>query len=371
MSAFDVSLGEEHAVVVDDQNLVWTAGKHSCGRLGVMDALCDDAADVIKAEQVEEEECWNGELDGEDEGGIDDVILTASPLVTAAVFSSLSNNDGHNFNEAIRECVADSSLVSTFICIGKILNQGSDEASDGDETSIGGVCAGGAHSFAFEKAKSQLSTSNLLHICENNVHGCRARLVRGRITRHERVCNYARHACPFAVHGCDKIDLNQIELGEHISSCRFRMTDCQHCGAHVSLATYTTHIKTLCMEVEEECVAGCRSRLKRKDLDGHLLVCPSVKEPCPKCKIMIERRMMSKHQEESCSRRLVKCDMCMEPVIFDMIGLHKCKPPVKEEQEEVEEVKFEKPRVAVGQKEGPKTQAVVKRVGGGYAVKLK
>ena len=195
----------QHLAVVDSQNLIWTSGKNSCGRLGLVDAVCDDVAEVIPAEQVEEKSGFDEDVYGWEEGvaeGAEDeeVILAASSVVVESAFASplntLSNNDGDGFNDAIREVVADSALVTTFICIGKITDDEDSEARSGG--GIGGICSGGAHTFAYVKAAKASAPPDLLYSCENEHFGCRARLLRGRMARHMQVCKFEMKKCPFA-----------------------------------------------------------------------------------------------------------------------------------------------------------------------------
>ena len=173
-------------------------------------------------------------------------------------------------------------------------------------------------------------------------------------------------------YGCDKEDLTKEQLDEHKMVCRFRMTDCAHCGVQVSMALYTTHVQALCMEVREECSGGCGSHFKRKDLVEHLKTCLCVKEACERCKFMVERRMLAEHAAEVCTRRSVVCEKCGGRVIFDMLGLHKCKEPSKKE-EEAEEDEANPPKIANHAAKEPvvKKASVAKRVGGGYALKQK
>jgi len=104
----DIALGEEHSVMICEQGTIWTMGKNNCGRLGVVDAMCDEAENLIEnAIVLDEDDGGREDVGGEDSGDVEGsatsaITLTAYPLPIGV---DSSNNDADNFNEVIREMV--------------------------------------------------------------------------------------------------------------------------------------------------------------------------------------------------------------------------------------------------------------------------
>ncbi|GMI00297.1 hypothetical protein TrVE_jg1833 [Triparma verrucosa] len=355
----DASFGEEHGCLVCDQNMIWSFGKNNCGRLGVVDAVCDDLEEIVEAEVDEE-----GGIDMTGIGGDEEVMAAAIVCSAFAIPVGFGNNENDGFNEAMREVVADSPMLCSPCCIGQI--------AEGEET-VSGVECGGAHTFAYRKFQGT-QPNLLLYPCENEQYGCKVRLLRGRMAVHQRVCKYAVKQCPFASFGCEMFDLNEEEVQTHSQICRFRLTQCSHCAAEVSMAAYNSHVNNFCMEVLETCSA-CARKVPRRELEGHESSCDAMQIPCTKCKLNVARGEMATHLEEHCSRRVVACAECGEKTTYDMISNHlkrcKGKIAIKEEdegeQEEVEAAAPKKIPLSPKKKKAAK-KSESKRVGGGFAI---
>ncbi|GMH83229.1 hypothetical protein TL16_g09525 [Triparma laevis f. inornata] len=360
----DASFGEEHGALVCDQNMIWSFGKNNCGRLGVVDAVCDDAEGIVEAEGRE-----GGMASGSG-------VLDATPIICSAFAIPIGsgNNENDGFNEAMREVVADSPLLCSPCCIGQIAE---------GEQNVSGVTCGGAHTFAYIKFEKMQPTL-LLFPCENEQFGCKARLLRGRMAKHAKCCKYAVKKCPYTSFGCDKFELSEAEATTHVEVCRFRLTKCQHCGSEVSMALYNSHVDIFCTEVLENC-AACGQGVPRRELEAHEESCGAMKVSCTKCKLMIPRGEMAEHLKDFCSRRIVECGECGEKITFDMMGSHlkKCqgknKEEVEEEEEKEEEDEEEEEKVEEVVKKAPlspKKKKLVKksepkRVGGGFNINKK
>ena len=117
--------------MICEQGTIWTFGKNSCGRLGVVDATCDDADDIIEdAIVLNEGGDVEGDESGEDENGRGggehnehNESATAAIAYPLPIPVDAGNNEVDNFNEVIREMVAEAAILPSPTCIGKILDE--------------------------------------------------------------------------------------------------------------------------------------------------------------------------------------------------------------------------------------------------------
>ena len=267
--------------------LVLWQGKNNCGRLGVVDAICDTADCLVEgACLVEDIDGVNTEEEEEEEQsdiGKERTRL-AFPILAAQAVESEGGQSPSTFNYKVREMIEDAPQIESPICIGKVFDKPTSEEERSFSGSEVAVTCGGAHTVAFLKVQSKVPRNPLLHTCENAQFGCRAALTRRRMEIHRKKCIYARFTCPNSASGCDRSELRPDELQRHVATCRFRQVVCK-CGVQLCLKDLKKHLDNVCLEVTEPCEL-CGEEISRRLLESHAENCRSnLKSDAPPVKI--------------------------------------------------------------------------------------
>jgi len=279
----DVSLGEDHCVFLSEEGMVFTAGKTSCGRLGVSRADCVDEG-VVKATVIGDENDFDEGVDEVDEGeerddnnnnGSEAEVNHCKVVESSNV---VMENVGERFVDSISNAfVNDAPLFASPICIGVLFDNDDNDEDEGYSYSNAGtrvgLSSGGAHNVAFRCGKNRNEGSgkvSFLVNCKNTCHGCRGKLLNSLIETHESVCRFATKSCSFVKFGCKEKVLFLNEIEHHEQNCEYRLVPCDKCGEHVStnsLKENGAHAE-ICVQATIEC-GVCGDLVERRDFEEH------------------------------------------------------------------------------------------------------
>jgi hypothetical protein len=124
---------------------------------------------------------------------------------------------------------------------------------------------------------------------------CKWKGTRGNLQDHELTCGYATVACEY---GHDKC-----------GTCR-RMDLKKH---HVSECLYF-----IC-----KCTLGCGQSLTRRDLSKHKKVCPNARAKCERCSQQVRRKEIPHHTEHVCPKSKIYCFAgCKGKMLREQLGGH-------------------------------------------------
>ena len=153
--------------------------------------------------------------------------------------------------------------------------------------------------------KFQRQINELQVYCLQRKHGCRWSGDLGKLNSHLNMdsddgqCKYVLLSCSLS---CGK-KLFRYELRKHASKeCQFRACTCKFCGYASTFEDVTTSHHSECQNYPILCPNSCTKRkLKRGNLEEHLLTCPDETVPCSfsevGCNEKIKRQCLQDHIE--------------------------------------------------------------------------
>ena len=165
--------------------------------------------------------------------------------------------------------------------------------------------------------KFQRQINELQIYCLNKKHGCLWVGELGKLTKHlqqgkiEGECKFVLVSCSLS---CGK-QIFRCELGKHMSEeCPLRTCTCEHCGYSSTYDDVTTMHYPDCPDFPMVCPNSCsEEKLKRSNLDCHLLDCPEEVVSCSfvemGCEGRMKRRCLQQHIEANViQHQLMICD---------------------------------------------------------------
>ena len=165
--------------------------------------------------------------------------------------------------------------------------------------------------------KFQRQINELQVYCLQRKHGCRWCGELGKLSTHLNMdkedgqCKYVMLWCSLS---CGT-RLFRFELKKHTSKeCRFRTCTCKYCGFSSTYEDVTTRHHLECENYPVVCPNSCTKRkLKRGNLNGHLLTCPDEMVTCSfsevGCNEKIKRQCLQEHNEANMiEHQLMICD---------------------------------------------------------------
>ena len=164
--------------------------------------------------------------------------------------------------------------------------------------------------------KLQRQMNELQVHCVKRQNGCRWSGDLGKLSGHLNMdeedgqCKYVLLSCPLT---CGK-KLFRYELRKHTSKeCQFRTCTCKFCGYSSTYEEVTTEHYSECENYPIVCPNACTKRkLKRGNLNEHLLTCPDEVVPCSfsemGCNEKIKRQCLQEHIEANMTQhQLMMC----------------------------------------------------------------
>ncbi|GFO18010.1 tnf receptor-associated factor 3 [Plakobranchus ocellatus] len=118
----------------------------------------------------------------------------------------------------------------------------------------------------------------LLVYCPNKP--CPEQKKLGTLEKHRAECEYRKVPCPYSSRGCDEV-MQFRHVEEHKKNCNFRPVSCDLCGSEFNANEKQDHTSNICPEATVRCRYKCGKKLKRRQLEDHLQVCPKKPTECP------------------------------------------------------------------------------------------
>ena len=153
--------------------------------------------------------------------------------------------------------------------------------------------------------KFQRQINELQVYCLNKKHGCLWVGTLGKLTEHlegnktDKECKFVLLSCP---RSCGKQIFRHV-LEQHLSEeCPLRTYACEYCNHSSTYDDITTKHRSTCPDYPVDCPNLCsEAKLKRSNLDQHLLTCPDEIVSCSfneiGCEERIKRQCLQRHIE--------------------------------------------------------------------------
>lgn len=132
-----------------------------------------------------------------------------------------------------------------------------------------------------------------MEVCDKVKFSCnycnKKNIFRPDCEQHTKVCLDMPKPCQYCA-----IEVIRKNLWHHEAPCGAQEFTCTLCGNCFKRRDKADHLERDCKEATVACLSQtCRKKLKRKDLDAHMLVCGEVKELCPgECAMMVKRKYL-------------------------------------------------------------------------------
>ena len=110
----------------------------------------------------------------------------------------------------------------------------------------------------------------------------------------EEIDNLPVH-CPCKTNGCEKI-IRRADCAKHELECDYLVIDCTKCTGHLLRKELSNHLKNRCPKRQVEC-SNCKERGTYEDISGkHQMFCPDVNVQCPLCGAVFKRKESRGHK---------------------------------------------------------------------------
>jgi len=133
--------------------------------------------------------------------------------------------------------------------------------------------------------------------CPNIDLGCDAKLTRGIIEDHLKICEFQYFYCSNSILGCEKIIMKK-DFSSHINNCEYQKIECDLCSKEMFRNEKKFHQENECLEYAIDCNLKCGTKVKRKISDYliHRSQCPEEPIICIfGCNENILRKEMDDH----------------------------------------------------------------------------
>ncbi|XP_054264265.1 TNF receptor-associated factor 4-like isoform X2 [Macrosteles quadrilineatus] len=113
------------------------------------------------------------------------------------------------------------------------------------------------------------------------------------------------------------------KLKAHFNTCKHDAIPCTNaCGAQIPRVLMEDHLKFTCSERLARC-EFCGTDLPGAALDKHTGTCPLEPLYCEnKCGMKLQRRLLGRHKQSECNKRLVACRYCTQSYVADTLQTH-------------------------------------------------
>ncbi|XP_054289635.1 TNF receptor-associated factor 4-like isoform X2 [Macrosteles quadrilineatus] len=113
------------------------------------------------------------------------------------------------------------------------------------------------------------------------------------------------------------------KLKAHLNTCKHDAIPCTNaCGAQIPRVLMEDHLKFTCSERLARC-EFCGTDLPGAALDKHTGTCPLEPLYCEnKCGMKLQRRLLGRHKQSECNKRLVACRYCTQSYVADTLQTH-------------------------------------------------
>ena len=153
----------------------------------------------------------------------------------------------------------------------------------------------------FEDKRASRAILGLTVYCSRKGKGCKWQGALSDLDTHIDKCDYRLMVCP---NNCGRT-LRQRKLSKHLKgSCPTRDTTCSDCGEAGQWMSINGEHAKLCLDKFIPCInEGCGEKVKRRNLQSHLLVCSKTVISCNYadlgCTATFKREDLAKHEKKN------------------------------------------------------------------------